>query len=582
MQSRIIYFLGIFIITVLGCKNDAAQIDATLHIRIKKDPERLNPLLLPSSAAREIYQYMHLSLADFNPKTYEYEPIMIEKIPTAVPIDTGKYAGGIYYDIELKEGMFWNNGQPITFADYLFTYKTIKLPSSGANRYRELLEQIDDILPDADNPLKGKVIFTKDVLLSKEMALGIPIYPSYFYDSLQLISTYTYNEIASINPVFIPSDSILSKFVETFNDIKFSTELFSGAGPYELTDWESNRYVILKRKSKYWAGDSENAYLQSGPAKIVFHIIPDELTAVTQLKNGELDVVNELSAETFEEIQNKEEFRSKFEFYTPEILRQYYLLMNNKDELVKDKLLRKAIAHLVNVDEFIEVFEKGKATRTVGPIHPSRKTFNSDLKPIKFDPKLAKDLLSSAGWQDTDNDGVLDKVINGKKKNLVLNMLISGHELGKKLALLFQSDAAKVGIVIEITEKDNKLIRTENIKNKNYQLFPASSTQDLQLWDDLQNYHSSNDQIDGSNDAGYVNYAVDEIIDSIQNTKDESKRIELYRKFQEYIYEDQPMVYLYAPKERIIVSNNWKSYASVKRPGYMANTFQYVGVPNNK
>jgi ABC-type oligopeptide transport system substrate-binding subunit len=130
---------------------------------------------------------------------------------------------------------------------------------------------------------------------------------------------------------------------------------------------------------------------------------------------------------------------------------------------------------------------------------------------------------------------------------------------------------------IKITEKDFKLIRLENIKTRKYHLIPTIISQDLQQWDDLSKWHSANDTPDGSNDMSYRNPTTDKLIDEILTTKDDKLRTSLYQKIQQQIYDDQPVVFLYAPEERIIVSKKWSSSATAKRPGYLANTFKYAG-----
>ena len=49
------------------------------------------------------------------------------------------------------------------------------------------------------------------------------------------------------------------------------------------------------------------------------------------------------------------------------------------------------------------------------PIYFFRPEYDKDLKSYPFDPQKGLALLHEAGWQDTDGDGVLDKVIDGKK-----------------------------------------------------------------------------------------------------------------------------------------------------------------------
>lgn len=570
-----------FILTIAvlfnACKSDKATFDNIINIRLKKDPERINPLLFPNPTAREVYQYLHLPLADYDPESLELTPLLITKIPDEMAIDTGKYKGGVAFDIEFVKDARWDNGSPITAEDYIFTIKSINLPLTNAGKYREITQNISDIIPDPDNKNKCKVIFDKDYMLALETAVNIELYPKYFYDSLHLLDQYALSDFRPENEAKIKNDSILIKFSDSYNSNDFSRNKISGAGPYRFVGWVSDQYIELEKKGDYWAKDKNQKALMQGPDKIIFQIIPDELTAVSQLKAGNIDILNEISGDTYKELCHDSLTKGNFNFYHPALVKQYFININNKDPKLSDKNVRRALAHLIDAGTIIQNIENGMGVKTTGPIHPIKKTYNTSLTPISFDIDAAKSLLAAAGWKDTNGDGTLDKKIDGKKTELELELLISGQETGKKIALMLQESGAKSGIKIMIKEKDFKLIRNENLKTRKYNLIPAVLSQDLIAWDDLSKWHSRNDTPDGSNDMSYHNPETDELIDKIISTKSDAERITLYRKIQELIYADQPAIFLYAPEEKIVVSKKWNSSSTVKRPGYMANTFSLAG-----
>jgi peptide/nickel transport system substrate-binding protein len=578
LKISLIALIGL---TIFSCKTDPKNVENIVNIRIKKDPERINPIVFPNPIAREIYQYLHVPLADFDPHTLEITPILIKNLPIEMPIDTGEFKGGVAFDVELLENAKWDNGQPITAEDYVFTIKAINLPSTNAGKYRDFTQHISNIELDPNNSKKFRVIFAKDHISALEIAVNIEIYPKYFYDSLNILDNYKYREFNEHNAEKLNADSTLLKFAATFNSNKYSREKMSGNGPYKFVSWTADQNVVLEKKQNYWAKGSNNALLQQNPDKIIFHIIPDEVTAVTQLKSGQIDVINEISSEQYHQLENDATIKDKFSFYHPGLIKQYYILLNNIDPKLKDVKVRTALSYLIDVDNILKNLESGMGTRSIGPIHPLKKTFNKDITPIPYDIEKAKNLLADAGWKDANGNGVLEKPIGGKSEELELEILISGQELGKRIAILLQENAAKAGIKIKITEKDFKLIRTEHVKTRNFQLVPTVISQDLIAWDDLSRWHSENITANGSNEMSYKNPEMDQLIDQIIVTKDETQRINLYKKMQELLYKDQSVIFLYAPEERIVISKNWTSFASVKRPGYFANTFKYVGAPVN-
>ncbi|MBK6563731.1 MAG: hypothetical protein IPG18_00705 [Saprospiraceae bacterium] len=118
---------------------------------LKKDPERLHPLIFPNPLAREIYQYIFLPLADFNRETLELEPLLIKELPEKQIITEGPYSGGVRFDIEILPEAVWENGSPITAKDYIFTLKAIRLPLNNTSRYRDVLQNIVAVEMDKNN-----------------------------------------------------------------------------------------------------------------------------------------------------------------------------------------------------------------------------------------------------------------------------------------------------------------------------------------------------------------------------------------------------------------------------------------------
>jgi len=180
MKYFSILLLSIFIIS--SCKVDSPKSnisDAELHVAIKKDPNKLHPNTYPVARASQIYKYLFVPPADFNPSTLELEPILIKSLPTPRTITAGDRAGQIAYDIELHEGMTWEDGTPVTGADYVFTLKAIKHPETAAGSYRSYLTDLIDAEVDTKNPLKITIYFDEYYFLSREIVSTLEMYPKH-------------------------------------------------------------------------------------------------------------------------------------------------------------------------------------------------------------------------------------------------------------------------------------------------------------------------------------------------------------------------------------------------------------------
>lgn len=564
-----------FVLFLSSCKTgsdeQSTQSD-TIHIRKKSDPKKLNPYVYPSPVSRDVYQYIFPQLADFDPVTLKLTPVLIKSLPSEIDILNGKYKGGVQFDIEFLEEAKWDNGTDVTGYDYLFSIKMARNPLVKAAGYRAHLKHITEVVIDESNPKKFSVIFDEAYLLAKETALTLEVYPSHIYDPEGLLSEVTLSDLSDSDILdnVILKDSTMTRWAEDINGVKHCREIVESCGPYKLKEWVTNEYVVLERKDNFWAQNTSNTFLKAVPKQIVFNIIPDETAAITQLKEGGLDVITGVTGPSF---ANLSKTNPEFQFFTPELVRYYMLSLNNDSPELSDKNVRKAIAHLLDIDNIISTIDYGNGKRTIGPIHPSKSYYNKSLTPLPYDKDKAIALLTKAGWADTDNDGIIDKMINGIKTQLDLDIYVSSGKLGQQIALLLQEAAKEANIKINIIQKEYRQIESENIVTRKYDLAPQVVNQDLVLDDPYTRWHSDHDTPSGRNVYGFYNAEIDSITKIIQTTKDQNLRDRLYYRVQEILYDEQPVIFLYAPSERIVVSPDWKATSTVRRPGYLANTF---------
>ena len=120
-------------------------------------------------------------------------------------------------------------------------------------------------------------------------------------------------------------------------------------------------------------------------------------------------------ADFYNDLQNPDQFNLvKARPFEPAYT---YLAWNELNPLFQDKNVRLALAYLVDRKTIIDKVMFGDGVPIQSHIfYQNKKLLNTDLVEIPFDPEKAKKLLEAAGWKDTDGDGVLDKIIDGKKR----------------------------------------------------------------------------------------------------------------------------------------------------------------------
>jgi peptide/nickel transport system substrate-binding protein len=204
-----------------------------------------------------------------------------------------------------------------------------------------------------------------------------------------------------------------------------------------------------------------------------------------------------------------------------------------------------------------------------GPIFFFRPEYDKNLYNYPYDPDKALKLLKEAGWADTDGDGILDKVIDGKRVPFRFEFKVpSASQTGKSILLVLQEELRRHGIVASVRELDWTIF-LDDVKNHRFDAvtlawsMPPSEPDEYQVW------HSSQAANKGSNAISYKNPRVDKILEEYRREFDEKKRIELYREFQRILNEEQPYTFLFARKSVTAVQRRFhgvKVYPAGLRP----------------
>lgn len=570
------FFIVSSLMLFVSCESETANTSSsTFTIGVNEDPEKLNPVFNPKVNAREIYNTIFLPLADFHPVTFELVPILIDAIaqPTIISQDT------IAFDISIKDDATWADGKPITASDYVFAIKAVKHTGTQASAWRPYLSIVYDIIIDKDNPKLFRVICDRSAMLAQETVLTFYPLPEHNYDPELILRAYdlaVFNDEAEFAKQ-LESDSVLNQFATNFNNPQNYRDNLTHAGPYKLEQWESDQYLVLSKVVDYWgAAYPDNPYLFAGHDTIVFKIIKDDVALFTLLKDGGVDMTKSLSVDQFNALKDDPSQAKKFSYATPETMRVAYLAMNNRDEKLSSKAVRKALAHSLDITALIEAEQNGYA-QPIAVLLPTRKRgYPNHLNPRTKDTALAQALLKADGWSDSNNDGTVDKIIGLNSEELIVDLFISGSKLSKTIALLLKEGANEAGMDINIIQKDTRAYIKENVYTHDFDMAALSASFDAADEDPYPRWHSDNMIVAGRNRVGFDNARADSLITIIRNTYDFDERAKFYKEFQEIFYEECPVIPLFVPQDVYIIKAGYDGVVTPKRPGYFANTFRKI------
>ncbi|HOV09897.1 MAG TPA: ABC transporter substrate-binding protein [Spirochaetota bacterium] len=294
-----------------------------------------------------------------------------------------------------------------------------------------------------------------------------------------------------------------------------------GTGPFKFVQWIKDDSIILERNDNYWR---EKAYLD----RLILKVIPEPTARYLALKKGEVDIIDFPSPEDIENIKADKNLK----VVEQPGLNVGYLAMNQSKKPFDNKLVRQAVSHAINKADIIKAVYGNLGTPAKNPIPPTMWSYNDSIKDYEYNPKLAKELLKKAGYE------------NGFKTTLwAMPVSRPYNPNAKKVAEIMQAQLKEVGITADIVsyEWGTYLDKLDNLQHDMCLIGWTGDNGDpdnfLYV---LLSIQSTNKP--AQNYAFWKNEKFDSLIRQAKETFDRNKRTELYKEAQVIFHEEAPWV----------------------------------------
>jgi peptide/nickel transport system substrate-binding protein len=402
------------------------------------------------------------------------------------------------FTVTLHEGLKWDDGQPLTAEDLVFTSQYVvkyKL-SFGADMYAivDKAEAINDTT----------VKFTlkePQVSFMTQVGFWVPIMPKHIYENV--------------------TDPMNFQYPGT------------GYGPFKLKEYKKGEYYTFERVPNWpLANNGTGAYLQT----VTFRVYPDPNALVLAMKNGEVNA----SASSLPVAAQKQLEASPDQFGVMRVnsLGFGYFGFNYKNELLRDVNVRKAIAMTIDRDALVNIALQGGAMKMETPISPVYTDMvKSQIKFPAFDIEGAKSVLEQAGYKDINGDGVRESP-SGKPLSFELIGRTTTPNVDA-IANIFKANCEKAGIQINVKLVDPATY-TERVTQQR--------TFDINVidWGVIDDVDTSLDTIYASNATlnfmGFKNDKMDALLVQAKTEPDYQKRIQIMDEFQQEFVKELPAV----------------------------------------
>ena len=312
----------------------------------------------------------------------------------------------------------------------------------------------------------------------------------------------------------------------------------SGTGPWKFDEWTPGDRLVLKKNPDYWKGKPRID-------EIVFKFTPDITTRMMGFESGSFDVLDQPQYIDIDRLEKSK----KYEVHSQPSSELFHLAFNCVGEPVNQKQIRQAIAYAINKDLIVKSLLGGNViiANSFGPVYIKETLVNKNA--YRYDTAKAKEILAKAGWK-PGTDGIMMK--DGKRLQFKLFTPNGRYPMDKQIAEAVQANLKQVGmdVVLDVVESATfiKWLRASEAEMKTSGIGLICRTRPLGASLDfafVQHYHSQFYPPTGANSCYYSNKQLDELLTSAVSIVDDKKRSDVYKKAQEILFEDLPVIPIY-------------------------------------
>ena len=398
----------------------------------------------------------------------------------------------------LKVQKKWSDNHPITCKDVLFTWKAVTHPDTRTP-YGSDYQLVSSAQCINDYQFIAK--YKEPYAPALETWASLHILPEHLLKNEDINNTYF-----SLNPV--------------------------GSNYYSLDSWVTGQQLKLK-------GNPNAVHGKPLIDNKVSRIIPDLSSQFMELIAGNIDLMSINPIQYSRVFPNRPELNKKINLYKEMGNGYTYFGFNLKKRPFDDINVRKAISLGIDRQEIIDGVLLGLGEEITSPYKPGTYWENKNIKKLSFNPEKAKELLENSGYRLNNNIYEKDGI------PLSFEILTNQNKQREMTAVLIQRRLQDIGIdasirVIEWASFVNRFIKTGEFQAVVLGWSLSLDPDQYSIW------HSSQQGPGQFNFIGYSNKTVDNLLEKGRQELNKEKRKAIYNDFSSILYDDQPIIYLYA------------------------------------
>ena len=531
-------------------------------------PKTFNPFNSKDNTSSTMSAVMYDGLLSIDPITGQPSP----KLAKAYSISPD----GKIYTIKLRKGIKWSDGKPITADDVVFTWNDIIFAGYGDTSLR------DSIVIEGQLPTIKKIDnYTVEFSTPKPYAPFIRVLS------------------ASIAPkhIFMPAVRKGKKYFDSFLSTNTKPEDFVVSGAFKLKEYVPAQRVVYERNPNYYEINTNGdklPYLD----RLIYLIVGDQNNEVLKFEAKELDVISLQGAKVarYKSLEQHSDF--KLHNLGPSTGTMYLSLNLNdrkdkngkyyvnpiKQKWFNDINFRTAIDYTIDRRNMVFNIANGIGAPLHTPESLNSIYLNKNLKAFEKDTQKAKEYLKKSGFYTDKKGNLFDTNGNRVEFDLYTN---AGNTEREAIGVMVKQDLEELGMKvnfkpIEFNSLVNKLVSTFDwdmvIMGLTGSPLEPNGGKNVWLSDGRLHMFNMRTPEEGKKNILPWEKELDEIFEKGALATKFEDRKKYYDRYQEIIYKQRPMIYIYSPVIIMAIRDKFKNIYPSSLGGITHNIEEiYIG-----
>ncbi|MGD9571168.1 MAG: peptide ABC transporter substrate-binding protein [Thermoleophilia bacterium] len=342
--------------------------------------------------------------------TGAYVPQLAEAVPSGADVATGP----LRVTYRLHPEARWSDGEQVTSADVVFTWRTVM---------------------DPDNAVPSRAGWEEITAITPGRAVGDGECPAATCFTIAFRGDYApWREVFNV----AAGGYVLPRHVlrgEDFNTV-WNDGGIIGSGPFTLGEYQPRVRAVLEADPDWWGAPEGEV---PGVARIVVDFLQGPAAAITALRQGQAGMASPPPDPAL--IRRARGIDGVEVQAVPSVFFEHVAL-NTQQAPLDDPAVRRALTMAIDRQEIVDVLLEGQAPVLQSVLRPFQLGFAATYDRYPHDPAAAAAELEAAGWT-RDGDGIFQK--DGQDLEIPLATL-NDSELRVSTARLLAEQAAEAGI----------------------------------------------------------------------------------------------------------------------------------------